>query len=98
MSLFDSIGLLTRASSTLSNDAFFSTNGFEECLVKTVNRGDDADTTGAIAGAIAGARYGLEAIPPRWIRSLDPDLREELAALASQLVGRSPLFTSRKTL
>ncbi len=78
-------------------DAFFSTNGFEECLVKTVNRGDDADTTGAIAGAIAGARYGLEAIPPRWIRALDPDLREELAALASQLVGRSPLFTPRRT-
>lgn len=78
-------------------DAFFSTNGFEECLVKTVNRGDDADTTGAIAGAIAGARYGLEAIPDRWIRALDPALREELAALASQLVGRSPLFTSRGT-
>ncbi len=72
--------------------AFFSTGGFEECLVATVNRGDDADTTGAIAGAIAGAHYGLAAIPPRWLQALDPALREELAALAAQLVGRSPLF------
>jgi ADP-ribosyl-[dinitrogen reductase] hydrolase len=46
-------------------DAFFSTGSFEECLVKTVNRGGDADTAGAIAGAIAGARYGLAAIPRR---------------------------------
>jgi ADP-ribosyl-[dinitrogen reductase] hydrolase len=78
-------------------DAFFSTGGFEECLVKTVNRGDDADTTGAIAGAIAGAHYGLPAIPPRWLHALDPALREELASLAAQLVGGSPLFSSPET-
>jgi len=35
-----------------------STNSFEECLVATVNQGGDADTTGAIAGAIAGAYMG----------------------------------------
>jgi ADP-ribosyl-[dinitrogen reductase] hydrolase len=75
-------------------DAFFSTAGFEECLVKTVNRGHDADTTGAIAGAIAGAHYGLPGIPRRWLQALDPALREELATLAAQLIGGSPLFSA----
>jgi ADP-ribosyl-[dinitrogen reductase] hydrolase len=73
-------------------DAFFSTGSFEDCLVKTVNRGGDADTAGAIAGAIAGARYGLSAIPRRWVNALDAGLREELASLAEQLVRNSPLF------
>jgi len=74
-------------------EAFFSTGSFEECLVKTVNRGDDADTTGAIAGAIAGAHYGPTGIPPRWLQALDPALREELASLAAQLAGGSPLLS-----
>ena len=78
-------------------DAFFSTGGFEECLVKTVNRGDDADTTGAIVGAIAGARYGLEEIPSRWLQALDPALRGELSSLAVRLVGFSPLLSPRNT-
>jgi ADP-ribosyl-[dinitrogen reductase] hydrolase len=69
----------------------FATRSFEECLVRTVNRGDDADTTGAIAGAIAGAHYGLEAIPQRWLRSLDASVREELADAAERLVRLSPL-------
>jgi len=79
-------------------DAFFSTGSFEECLVKTVNRGGDADTAGAIAGAIAGARYGLSAIPRRWVNALDAGLREELSRLAEELVRKSPLFagTSRR--
>jgi len=74
-------------------DAFFSTDSFEDCVVRTVNRGGDADTAGSIAGAIAGARYGLAAIPQRWLQALDPDLREELSALAENLVRKSPLFT-----
>jgi len=73
-------------------DAFFSTESFEECLVKTVNRGGDADTTGAIAGGIAGARYGLDAIPRRWLQALGGTLREELSGLAEELVRKSPLF------
>ncbi len=76
-------------------DAFFTTDGFEECVVKTVNRGGDADTTGSIAGAIAGARYGLDAVPRRWLQALDPNLREELFALGEELVRRSPLFAGK---
>jgi ADP-ribosyl-[dinitrogen reductase] hydrolase len=69
----------------------FSTSSFEACLVATVNQGGDADTTGAIAGAIAGAYYGLPAIPRDWLRKLDPAVRAELAELADRLVDGSPL-------
>jgi len=55
--------------------AFFATASFEECLLDVVNRGGDADTTGAIAGMLAGARYGREAIPDRWLRSLEETTR-----------------------
>lgn len=55
--------------------AFFSTASFEECLLDVVNRGGDADTTGAIAGMLAGACYGREAIPARWLRSLEEETR-----------------------
>jgi ADP-ribosyl-[dinitrogen reductase] hydrolase len=46
--------------------ALLSTDSFEEALVRAVNLGCDADTTGAVVGALAGAAYGLEAIPLRW--------------------------------
>ena len=37
----------------------FTSNSFEECIIKAVNRGHDADTTGAVAGMLAGRNYGL---------------------------------------
>lgn len=43
--------------------AFATTNSFEECIIKAVNRGHDADTTGAVAGMIAGRHYGHSKIP-----------------------------------
>ncbi len=50
--------------------AFFcflrSPHDFEETVVRAVEGGVDADTTGAVAGAISGAFNGLEAIPERW--------------------------------
>ncbi len=48
---------------------FLTTDSFEEALIEVVNLGGDADSTGAILGALAGAMYGVEAIPPalaRW--------------------------------
>ena len=39
---------------------------FEEAVVQVVNLGNDADTAGTVVGALAGAAYGLEQIPPRW--------------------------------
>jgi ADP-ribosyl-[dinitrogen reductase] hydrolase len=52
-------------------DGFFNTGSFEECLVRVVNRGGDADTSGALAGQLAGALYGLQGIPARWLKKLD---------------------------
>ena len=69
----------------------FTTSSFEECLIATVNQGGDADTTGAIVGAIAGAYYGIEAIPREWVRKLDPSVRTEIEKLADQLIDHSPL-------
>jgi ADP-ribosyl-[dinitrogen reductase] hydrolase len=51
--------------------AFFSQDDFETILVDVVNRGGDADTTGAIAGMLAGAYYGSNEIPLHWRKSLD---------------------------
>jgi ADP-ribosyl-[dinitrogen reductase] hydrolase len=69
----------------------FTTRSFEACLTGVVNQGGDADTTGAIAGAIAGAYYGLEELPVRWLKKLDPGLRAELTRLATRLVALSPV-------
>ena len=68
-----------------------ASRSFEETLVGVVNRGGDADTTGAIAGAIAGAYHGPGDIPRRWLTRLDPEVREEAEWLAERLVALSPL-------
>ena len=69
----------------------FATGSFEECLVAVVNQGGDADTTGAIAGAIAGAYHGPGGLPPRWLRRLAPGLVSRLETLADGLLALSPL-------
>jgi ADP-ribosyl-[dinitrogen reductase] hydrolase len=57
---------------------FFYTDNFEDCVVETVNRGEDADTTGALAGMLAGALYGATAIPARWLSRLSPDVATQI--------------------
>jgi ADP-ribosyl-[dinitrogen reductase] hydrolase len=47
-----------------------TTDSFEEAVVQVVNLGADSDTAGAVAGALAGATYGLSAIPAHWRDSL----------------------------
>jgi ADP-ribosyl-[dinitrogen reductase] hydrolase len=66
--------------------AFFDTDSFEECLIDVVNRGGDADTTGAIAGMLAGAVYGRRAIPARWLEALDPVIRTTCETQAAALI------------
>ena len=46
--------------------AFQTTDNFEDCIIKAINRGFDSDTTGAVAGMIAGCFYGLSYIP-QWM-------------------------------
>ena len=43
---------------------------FREGCLLVVNLGDDADTTGAVYGQVAGAVYGVEGIPPQWRQQL----------------------------
>ncbi len=74
---------------------FHSTRGFEECLVAVANQGGDADTTAAIAGAVAGAYYGPGELPRRWLRRLDRAVHAEIEVLADRLVSRSPLAGAR---
>jgi len=45
--------------------AFYNSNNFEEGCLKAVNLGEDADTTGAVYGQLAGAYYGEQEIPSR---------------------------------
>jgi len=59
---------------------------FEEAVIAAVNFGDDADTSGAVTGALAGAREGSGAIPARWLAILQP--RDALRALAQGLHQR----------
>jgi ADP-ribosylglycohydrolase len=47
-----------------------TTANFEECVLKAVNLGGDTDTTGCVAGGLAGVHYGLNAVPEKWIQSL----------------------------
>jgi ADP-ribosyl-[dinitrogen reductase] hydrolase len=49
---------------------FLNSNGFEQAVVTAVNLGGDADTIGAVTGTLAGAFYGLPALPERWLATL----------------------------
>jgi ADP-ribosyl-[dinitrogen reductase] hydrolase len=57
----------------------------EEAIVTAVNRGGDTDTIGAIAGAIAGARFGASSLPNRWLDEIDD--RDELEQIATAIAA-----------
>lgn len=65
---------------------FFNTGDFESCMIGIVNAGGDADTNGAIAGMLAGAFYGLDSIPERWIKKLDPDTKKKIETQVNALL------------
>jgi ADP-ribosyl-[dinitrogen reductase] hydrolase len=60
-------------------------SSLEDVIVRAVMMGSDTDTTATVAGAMAGAAYGLEAIPTRWRDIVHH--REELEGLARQLLA-----------
>jgi ADP-ribosyl-[dinitrogen reductase] hydrolase len=68
-------------------DGFFNTGSFEDCLVRVVNRGGDADTTGALAGQLAGALYGVQGIPARWLKKLDPKVATAIFQQTQKLLN-----------
>jgi ADP-ribosyl-[dinitrogen reductase] hydrolase len=65
---------------------------FADLVADTVSLGGDADTTGAMVGAMGGARFGVDAIPALWLDHLCARnaFDDRLEALVSRAVGWSP--------
>lgn len=70
------------------------THEFEAALVLAVNLGEDADTVGAVTGQLAGALYGLESIPQRWLHPLA--WRSRILAIADALLRRGSDASGRR--
>jgi len=62
---------------------FSMTTSFCDAVLLAANLGDDADTTAAICGQLAGAHYGASAIPGRWLAQLA--MHDEISKLADSL-------------
>jgi ADP-ribosyl-[dinitrogen reductase] hydrolase len=67
---------------------FLHTETFAAAILQAANLGDDADTTAAICGQVAGAYYGASAIPDHWLQRLV--MRDKITALADQLFAAAP--------
>jgi ADP-ribosyl-[dinitrogen reductase] hydrolase len=66
---------------------YFRTDSYRACLIEVVNQGGDADTTGAIAGMLAGATYGVQSIPDGWLQKLDPKVKGEIETQVKGLLA-----------
>ncbi|GAA0529154.1 ADP-ribosylglycohydrolase family protein [Halorubrum aquaticum] len=62
----------------------FTAESAESAIVQAVNSGGDTDTVGAIAGAVAGARFGSASIPNRWTKEIEES--DRLKRLAQRLL------------
>jgi ADP-ribosyl-[dinitrogen reductase] hydrolase len=60
-----------------------NTDNYHDAVLAAANLGDDADTTAAICGQIAGACYGVDSIPAKWLKKLA--MREEITHIADRL-------------
>ena len=71
---------------------FAHTESFEQAVLAAVNLGDDADTTAAIVGQLAGAYYGRQGIPERWLKRLHlgGTINDMATALLALSLGSSP--------
>ncbi|QSX35395.1 ADP-ribosylglycohydrolase family protein [Shewanella avicenniae] len=71
---------------------FINSESYEECVLLAANLGDDADTTAAVAGQLAGAYYGYKAIRVDWRKALHQ--HDEILKLADALLGASKQHSS----
>ncbi len=69
--------------------SFNLTDSFESAVLKAVNLGEDADTTGAVSGQIAGAYYGKSQMPERWLGKVA--MKGEIQSLARRLFYKDSL-------
>lgn len=68
--------------------AILDNGNFHDTIVQCVNGGGDADTIAAIAGGLAGAKYGWNAIPKEWISQLNSDIRHQLEEASEFIVSQ----------
>ena len=74
------IGSYVMDAMSMALNILINTNSFEEAILKGVNLRGDADSLGAVIGQIAGAFYGLDAIPKNWIEKIyEWDKHKEIA-------------------
>lgn len=66
---------------------FLVTESFDQAVFQAANLGDDADTTAAICGQIAGAFYGESGIPAHWLERLA--MRDEIVEIVNALYAAS---------
>lgn len=69
--------------------AFYHSDSFKQGCLLAVNLGDDADTTGAVYGQLAGAFYGEQAIPKSWRARLKQG--HLIGAMAEKLYNANPM-------
>jgi ADP-ribosyl-[dinitrogen reductase] hydrolase len=74
--------------------AFAEHDDFESGALAAVNLGDDADTTGAVYGQLAGAHYGVNGIPSRWRSKLVR--HDEIVAMADRLLDLATSWQGRR--
>ncbi len=76
---------------TASLWCLLTTDNFQQCVLKAVNLGGDTDTTGCVAGGLAGVLYGLDAIPVEWRATLprQKDLDELFRKFTRLIESRS---------
>ena len=67
--------------------AFYNSDCYEEGVLKAVNLGDDADTTGAVFGQLAGAYYGYNNIPKRFIDKIV--MKDIILSLSKELYNNN---------
>ncbi|MES2597577.1 MAG: ADP-ribosylglycohydrolase family protein [Verrucomicrobiota bacterium] len=91
--------LSTREESTIKSSGYvihtltaslwclLTTSSFSECVLKAVNLGDDTDTTGCVAGGLAGLIYGIDFIPADWLAALPR--KDELRTLFDSFIQNS---------
>ncbi|WP_455205795.1 ADP-ribosylglycohydrolase family protein [Kaarinaea lacus] len=66
---------------------FLNTDSYQEAILKAVNLGDDADTTAAVCGQVAGAFYGIQGIPSHWRARIA--MLDTVEAIAGSLLAKN---------
>lgn len=82
-----------------------TTSSFHDAMVAAINLGGDTDTVAAIAGAIAGAMYGQQEMPVRWVTYVHGKLpfvdgsvrlldHQDIVDIARALLGKSKSYVT----